>query len=89
MDAVWGIKFPIKLGPEPDESLVPAFYVRIGRVLAPLGGVIPSPIPRRLPGPLGAGRGSDRGRNGGFRWDDTLDETVSRWYDRWRWSHLL
>ena len=78
MDAVWGIKFPVKLGPEPDESLVPAISVRVGRLLAPLGGVVPSPLSRRLPGPLGAVRGSDGGGKGDFRLGDTLDGTVSR-----------
>ena len=77
MDAVWGIKLPIKLGPEPDESLVPAFYVQIERLIAPFCGVIPPPIPRRLSGPLGARRGSDRSGKGGFRWGNGLHDTVS------------
>ena len=78
MDTVRDTQFPVKLTPEPDESLVPAICVRVERLLAPLGGVVPSPLPRRLPGPLGTGRGSDGGGKGGFGCGDTLDGTVSR-----------
>jgi len=51
MDAVQGIE----LGSEPDESLVPAVFLRVGLLLCRLCGVVPSRHPRGLSGPLGTG----------------------------------
>jgi len=51
MDAIQGIEF----GSEPDESLVPAFLLRVGLGLCRFCGVVPSRHPRELSGPLGTG----------------------------------
>ena len=55
MDVVQGVELHVKLGPEPDESLVPAVSIPGRRLLGTPNRVISSPLPRRLPGPLGAG----------------------------------
>ena len=67
----------IKLGPEPNDRLVPAVPLRVGLLHGRLNGVVPSRLPRWLSSPLGTGRGRDGWRKGNPRWGGTLRNRVS------------